>query len=198
MQGLMVLLLELSMDGAHLTTDKEFVKNRAEQLVAWLQSMAIVDGVSAHAHAIVSAVLDKQDPAQAMKKHMPHPRMDEAYRQEEPYTFDAQQQYYENNSLATFDDTNMAWPYADAFRSSSFYSLANTGAFYPSEQFGAQCFDQSDAGPSEVQTSMPGGLPFAVDFGTWPWDLVQEEVHRQGQDQDQGGGKEDGEGEFPM
>jgi hypothetical protein len=196
MQSLMVLLLELSVDGVHLTMDKEVVKTRAEQLVAWLQCMAVVDNVSERAHTIVSQILDKQDPDQAMRKHMPHPRMDQAHQEKESHTFEEQQQFYENNDLATFEPTNMSWPSADAFNSSSFFSLDNTGAFYPSDRFGAQYFNEPDGDPSEVPTSMAGGDMFPVDFAAWQWDPalvgMQGEIQGQDQNQDQGG-----EGHFP-
>ncbi|KAI0576804.1 fungal specific transcription factor domain-containing protein [Pyrenophora tritici-repentis] len=74
MQGLTVFLLELALDGVHLTGDKSQVASCIDKLIAWLQSMGTVDAVSKSAYDVVAKVLSKQKEKDAAARQMPQPQ----------------------------------------------------------------------------------------------------------------------------
>jgi hypothetical protein len=175
MQGLTVLLLELSQDGVHLTIDKQYVMDHAKKLMRWLRSMAPVDQVSGRAHEIVAKILNNQNQSQAMSGHIPHPPMEE---HTQSSNLEPQQQFRSGKAPATSQQAEMPWPSANAFDSNAFdsnafdsnsyYSLSNTGNYYPNDQSGSEYFSDPNAGLHEFgqpQMSLFYRNPYMGDFG---------------------------------
>jgi hypothetical protein len=191
MQGLTVLLLELSQDGVHLTIDKQYVMGHAKKLMRWLRSMAPVDQVSDRAHEIVAKILNNQNQSQAMSDHIPHPPMEE---HTQSSNFEPQQQFRNGKAPVTSQQAEMPWPSANAFDSNSFYSLSNTGNYYPNDQSGSEYFSDPNAGLHESgqpQMSLFYGNPYMGDFGQSQWDqaIFGEPDDAQTQDSSQDGGQ---------
>ena len=199
MQGLTVLLLELSVGGAHLTIDKQHVKGCAKKLMRWLQSMAPVDEVSERAHEIVAKVLNNQDQSEAMSEQIPYPPMEEYAQSSNRET---QQQFHSGEAPATTHQMEMSWPSADAFNSNAFYSLSNTGNYYPNDQSGSEYFGDPNAGLYEFgqpQMSLFYGNPYMENLDQWQWDpaIFSEQEDIQTQDPGQGGNASGNQGQNP-
>jgi hypothetical protein len=191
MQGLMVLLLELSVGGVHLSIDKQYVKNPANKLMRWLRSMAPVDEVSERAHEIVAKVLNSQSQSQAMSDQIPHLPMEE---HAQSANLETLQQSHSGEGPASSYQTAMSWPSCDAFDSNLFYSLADTENSYPNDQSGSEYFSDPNAGLSEFgkpQMSFFYGKPYMENFDQWQWDpaIFFEQIDTQTQDPGQGAGQ---------
>jgi hypothetical protein len=177
MQALTVLLLELSLDGAHLTTDKQYVTACAEKLITWLESMAPADGVSERAYNIVCKVVNKQDQTRAMSRLMPHPPPFKDYQQPQDAAkssaLDLQQPIHLTEEPSTSQQPEDSWPSVDAFNNNSFYSMSNTGSFYPNDMSGSEYLNDPDAGLYEFgqpQMSLFYGNPYPANIDEWEWD----------------------------
>ncbi|KAF1828806.1 hypothetical protein BDW02DRAFT_634918 [Decorospora gaudefroyi] len=213
MQGLTVLLLELSLDGIHLSVEQTYVRSCADKLISWLESMKTVDGVSGNASKIVSAVLNKQKqqhPDVMTEKQMPQPAMEEVeepYQQHQPQqqqynpqapAFNPQQQSETYTQDPTSQQPDITWPSDNAFNDQNFYLPPNTGSFYPDDVFGSEYLNDPNAGLFEFgqpQMRLFYGNPYSSSFDQWEWDqpgFGGDLWSSQSQSQSQGGGDQGG------
>jgi hypothetical protein len=173
MQGLTVLLLELSLDGVHLTIDKRYFTACAEKLMRWLQSMAPADGVSKRAYNIVSKVLNKQDQTKGKSKPMPHPPTEGDQQSQygaQSSTLDPQQPSHSYGGQPLSQQPEISWPSVNAFNSNSFYSTSNTASFCPRDLSGSEYLNDPNAGLfefSQPQMSLFYGNPYQASFDEW-------------------------------
>jgi hypothetical protein len=82
MQALTVLLLELSLDGIHLTVEKSYVTSCVDKLIRWLSSMKSVDAISESAYNVVARVLNKQSKKEAAHRQLPQPQPTDQHQQQ--------------------------------------------------------------------------------------------------------------------
>ncbi|CAA9957039.1 Fungal-trans multi-domain protein [Pyrenophora teres f. maculata] len=199
MQGLTVLLLELSLDGIHLTGDKSHVTSCVDKLIGWLQSMGTVDAVSKSAYGVVAKVLSRQKEKDAAEKQMPQPQPMTEDRQgysPQGFTLEPQPQPQSQpefvQSLAP-DPMDTFWPGSNAFAGGAFFPQDNTGNFYPNDVPGTEFLNDPGAGLIEYgqpQMNLFYGNPYQMTFDNWEWDPAAFEGH----DQDQGQGQIQGQG----
>ena len=209
MQGLTVLLLELSLGGIHLTMDKSHATKCVDKLIRWLDSMKPVDAVSASAYDVVTKVLSQHSEEEAAAKEMPQPppqptthgeqqyspyKADVASQQQQQQQQEQQQQHY--SQPFTSEQMNITWPSADVFgsgalSSGAFLAQPDTSNFYMDGISGTNYFNDPDAGIYEFgqpRMNMFYGNPYQTTFDQWEWDASAFE-EGQGQDQSQGQGQ---------
>lgn len=183
MQGLTVLLLELSIGGIHLTVNKVHVESCINKLIKWLQSMKTVDAVSESAYNVVAKVLSKQSEEEAAARQMPQPQ--QQYNQHD-FAIDPNLQPQYVPPLVS-DSLNNVWPSSGTFTSGAYYPQANTGNFYPDDMSGTDYLNDPDAGLFEFgqpQMNLFYRNPYETTFDHWEWDPSAFE----GQDQGPGPG----------
>ena len=205
MQGLTVLLLELSLGGIHLTINKSHVTKCVDKLIRWLDSMKPVDAVSASAYDVVAKVLSQQSEEEAAAKEMPQPPPQPTTHGEQQYSpYEAnvtsqkqqEQQQQQYAQPLTSEQMNITWPSADVFgsgglSSGAFLPQSNTSNFYMDDISGTNYFNDPDAGIYEFgqpRMNMFYGNPYQTTFDQWEWDASAFE-EGQGQSQGQGQGQ---------
>jgi hypothetical protein len=191
MQGLTVLLLELLLDGFHLTVDKSYVSSCAEKLIQWLASMSSVDAVSLRAYEIVSKVLQNQSEAEADSKQLPRPSVDRL--SEQMATLESQS-YQPPTSQ---QQTETVWSDFNTFSSGESFSQAQMGNFYPNDISGGEYLNDPSAGLfdfGQPMLQMYYGNPYQT-FDHWEWNPYNFEDQDQGQYPEQGQGSGQGQGQ---
>ncbi len=174
MQGLTVLLLELSLDGIHLTVKKSYVTSCVEKLIGWLSSMKSVDAVSESAYNVVAKVLNKQSKQEAAHHQLPRPQPTSQQQQYDGQnmTIDPQQQYQSYGQPLTLQQSDVAWSSADPYNSNNFFSHSNTSNFYPNSVSGNEYLNDSNTGlmDSNQPLNLFYGNPYEATFDQWEWD----------------------------
>jgi hypothetical protein len=191
MQALTVLLLELSLDGIHLTVEKSHVTTCIDKLIRWLNSMKPVDAVSENAYNVVARVMNKQTKEEAARRQLPQPQATDQHQKQqdvEHMAFDTHQPYQPYSQPLTLQQSDVAWPSADPFNS-NIYSQSNTGNFYLYDAGGADYLNDPTAGLTDFDQSLSlfYGNPYESTFDQWEWDptafLDPDQPPGQGQDQ---------------
>jgi len=193
MQALTVLLLELSLDGIHLTVEKSHVKTCVDKLIRWLNSMKPVDAVSENAYNVVARVMNKQTKEEAARRQLPQLQATDQHQKQqdvENMAFDSQQPYQPYSQPLTLQQSDVAWPSADPFNS-NIYSQSNTGNFYLYDASGGDYLNDPTAGLTDFgqPLSLFYGNPYESTFDQWEWDPAAflDPDQRPGQGQDQSG-----------
>ncbi|KAI2486286.1 fungal specific transcription factor domain containing protein [Pyrenophora tritici-repentis] len=151
MQGLTVFLLELALDGVHLTGDKSQVASCVDKLIAWLQSMGTVDAVSKSAYDVVAKVLSKQKEKDAAARQMPQPQPITEDQQgygaqdfalEQPPQPQPQPEFVRALVPEPMDDL---WPGSDTFAGGPFFPQDNAGNSYRNDVSGTEYLNDPGA-----------------------------------------------------
>ncbi|CAN9474373.1 unnamed protein product [Alternaria alternata] len=196
MQALTVLLLELSLDGIHLTVEKSHVTSCVDKLIRWLSAMKSVDAISESAYNIVARVLNKQSKQEAAHRQLPQPQPTDQHqqqRQAQDTTLELQQQYQSYSQPLALQQSGVVWPTTDAFNSNDFYSQSNTGNFYSNNVSGSEYLNDPNAELMDFDEplNMFYGNPYEATFDQWEWDPAAFENPDLGQQRgpsgDQGG-----------
>ncbi|KAI4947245.1 hypothetical protein J4E91_006595 [Alternaria rosae] len=191
MQALTVLLLELSLDGIHLTVEKSHITSCVDKLIRWLSSMKSVDAVSESAYNVVARVMNKQTKEEAAHRRLPQPQPTDQYQKQqgvEDMAFDPQQPYQPYSQPLTLQQSGVAWPSADPMNS-NIYSQSNTGNFYLYDVSGTEYLNDPTAGLTDFgqPLNLFYGNPYESTFDQWEWDpaafLDPDQPPGQGQDQ---------------
>ncbi|KAI4953195.1 hypothetical protein J4E86_006736 [Alternaria arbusti] len=174
MQALTVLLLELSLDGIHLTVEKSHITACIDKLIRWLNSMKPVDAVSENAYNVIARVMNKQTKEEAARRRLPQPQiMDQHQKQQdiEHMTFDSQQRYQPYSQPLTLQQSDVAWPSADPFNS-NIYAQSNTGNFDLYDAPGGDILNDPTTGLTEFgqPLNLFYGNPYESTFDHWEWD----------------------------
>lgn len=174
MQALTVLLLELSLDGIHLTVEKSHVTSCIDKLIRWLNAMKAVDAVSESAYNVVARVMSKQTKEKAAQRQLPQPQPTELHQKQqhaEYMAFESQQQYRPSSQPLTLQQSDVAWASADPF-DSNIYSQSNTGNFYPNNVPGGEYLNDPTARLMEFgqPLNLFYGNPYESTFDQWEWD----------------------------
>ncbi|CAN9346145.1 unnamed protein product [Alternaria alternata] len=196
MQALTVLLLELSLDGIHLTVEKSHVTSCVDKLIRWLSAMKSVDAISESAYNVVARVLNKQSKQEAAHRQLPQPQPTDQHqqqRQAQDTTLELQQQYQSYSQPLALQQSGVVWPTTDAFNSNDFYSQSNTGNFYSNNVSGSEYLNDPNAELMDFDQplNMFYGNPYEATFDQWEWDPAAFENPDLGQQRgpsgDQGG-----------
>ncbi|KAL1794280.1 hypothetical protein ACET3X_007701 [Alternaria dauci] len=182
MQALTVLLLELSLDGIHLTIEKSHITSCVDKLIRWLSSMKSVDAISERAYNVVAKVLSKQSKQDAAHRQLPQPQPTDQHQKQhhtQDTTADLQQQHPSYSQPLALQQLDVVWPAADPFNSNDSYTQSNTGNFY-----------HSDISPLNLFY----GNPYEATFDQWEWDPAAFEDLDLGQQQRLGGDRSDYQG----
>lgn len=174
MQALTVLLLELSLDGIHLTVEKSHITACIDKLIRWLNSMKPVDAVSENAYNVIARVMNKQTKEEAARRRLPQPQMTDQHQKQqdiEHMTFDSQQRYQPYSQPLTLQQSDVAWPSADPFNS-NIYSQSNTGNFDLYDAPGGDILNDPTTGLTEYgqPLNLFYGNPYESTFDHWEWD----------------------------
>ena len=196
MQALTVLLLELSLDGVHLTVEKSHVTSCVDKLIRWLSSMKSVDAISESAYNAVARVLNKQSKQEAAHRQLPQPQPTDQHQQQhdaQGTTLGMQQQYQSYSQPFALQQSGVIWPTADPSSSNDFYSQSNTGNFYSNDVSGSEYLNDPNAGLMDFgqPLNLFYGNPYKATFDQWEWDPAAFEDPDLGQQRgpsgDQGG-----------
>ncbi|KAI4703708.1 hypothetical protein J4E89_009931 [Alternaria sp. Ai002NY15] len=174
MQALTVLLLELSLDGIHLTVEKSHITACIDKLIRWLNSMKPVDAVSENAYNVIARVMNKQTKEEAARRRLPQPQMTDQHQKQqdiEHMTFDSQQRYQPYSQPLTLQQSDVAWPSADPFNS-NIYAQSNTGNFDLYDAPGGDILNDPTTGLTEYgqPLNLFYGNPYESTFDHWEWD----------------------------
>jgi len=174
MQALTVLLLEMSLDGIHLTVEKSHITSCIDKLIRWLSSMKSDDAVSKSAYNVVARVLNKQSKQEAAHRQLPQPQPTDQHQQQrdtQDTTLDLQQQYQPHGPLA-LQQSGVAWPSTDPFNSNDFYSQSTTGSFHSNDVSGSEYLNGPNAGLMDFgqPLNLFYGNPYEATFDRWEWD----------------------------
>jgi hypothetical protein len=194
MQALTVLLLELSLDGIHLTVEKTHITSRVNKLIEWLISMKSVDAVSESAYNVVARVLNKQSKKEAADRQIPQPQPTDQQQQQshkQDTSVDLQQHYHPHSQPLALQQSGNVWPSVDSFNDTDFYAQSNTNNFYSSDVSGIEYLSDTNAGLMGFDQPLDlfYGNPYEATFDQWKWDPAAFENLDQGQEQGPGGGQ---------
>ncbi|KAL6157311.1 hypothetical protein ACJQWK_06754 [Exserohilum turcicum] len=197
MQGLTVLLLELSLNCAHLTIEKSHITSCVDKFMRWLESMKSIDEVSESAYSVVSKVLNKQTPEEAARKQLPYLQSAPGYERhgyniQDP-SLGPQVPFQMHSQPSSLQQMHHAWPGSDAFTNAPYFSQPDASGFYHSNLPSTEYLNDPHASLyqfGQPQMNLFYGNPYPATMDQWDWDSMtaDDTAHGPGQQQNPGQG----------